>query len=244
MSEPAPLHELIARLTAPQTPPPRASRWPLGTMQGLNQQLAARPWLNFVNATLRGVGQVIFANNPVTGLIILVAMFIQAPWLGLMSLCGVAAATLTAMALRLSHDMTQNGVFGLNGLLIGAAMGFTGRAGNGPWNPTWILMAILLSAVATAMMHAVGTWFAVRLKAPPLGVAFNSAMLAFVVLAVFVPQTFFDLGPQVSRWLTGGPCSHTVWAAKPDGSLFSCLRRKSLLSASAVRRPMSPRPAP
>jgi urea transporter len=108
-------------------------------MQGLNQQLAARPWLNFVNATLRGVGQVIFANNPVTGLIILVAMFIQAPWLGLMSLCGVAAATLTAMALRLSHDMTQNGVFGLNGLLIGAAMGFTGRAGNGPWNPTWIL---------------------------------------------------------------------------------------------------------
>lgn len=203
MREPAPLHVLVARLTARETAPGPARLWPLGTMQRLNQHLAARPLLNFVNATLRGVGQVIFANNPVTGLLILVAMFIQAPWLGVMSLCGVAAATLTAMALRLPRDMIQNGIFGLNGLLIGAAMGFAGRAGNGPWSPTWLVAAIALSALATGVMHAVGTFFAVRLKAPPLGVAFNSVMLGFVALVVFVPQTPFDLGPPPAAFPSG-----------------------------------------
>ncbi|PRQ08369.1 urea transporter [Enhygromyxa salina] len=196
MSEPAPLHELLARVVAPvAAPPPAAWRFPLGTMQALNQRLAERPSLNFVNATLRGIGQVIFANNPVSGLIILVAMFVQSPWLGLMSLVGVISATAMAMAMRLAPDAIQNGVFGLNGLLVGAAMGFAGRAGNGPWNPVWIAAAVLLSALATVVMHTLGTWFVTRLKAAPLGVAFNAVMLVFFLVVVFVPQTLFDLGP-------------------------------------------------
>jgi len=61
-------------------------------MQHLNQRLANQPLLDFFNATLRGIGQVIFVNNPVSGLLILIAIFIQSPRLGTMSLLGTAAA--------------------------------------------------------------------------------------------------------------------------------------------------------
>lgn len=229
--EPAPLHELIARITAPRESPRQAPLWPLGTMQGLNDRLTGRPWLNFFNAALRGVGQVIFANNPVTGLIILIAMFIQSPWLGLMSLVGVVTATLTATALRLSPEMTQNGVFGLNGLLVGAAMGFAGRGGNGPWNPIWLVTAILLSALAAVIMNRIGGWFAARLKAPPLGVAFNGVMLGFVVLVVFVPQTLFDLGPPPPAFPSGTIDSLRLAQSLPVGlgQVFFSVRGVPLL---------------
>lgn len=65
-----------------------------GTMQHFNQRLANQPLLDFFNATLRGIGQVIFVNNPVSGLLI----FIQAPWLGTISLLETAAANLKAIA--------------------------------------------------------------------------------------------------------------------------------------------------
>lgn len=195
MAEPAPLHELLSRIAAPDKAPQSPRGWPLGTMQWLNQRLAGRPFLGFLNAVLRGVGQVGFANNPASGLLILAAMFIQSPWLGTLSLIGVAAATLAAMALRLDPAMIQNGIFGLNGLLVGATLALTGSSGNGPWNPAWVAATIVLSALATLTMTKLGTWFATRLKAPPLGVAFNGVMLAFVLLIVFVPQTLFDMGP-------------------------------------------------
>ncbi|MFB8787778.1 MAG: urea transporter, partial [Potamolinea sp.] len=100
-------------------------------------RLANQPLLDFVNATLRGISQVIFVNNPLSGLLILTAMFIQSPWLGVMSLVGTATATLMAIALKANQGAIQNGIFGLNGMLVGAAMAFFGAFGNGTWNPVW-----------------------------------------------------------------------------------------------------------
>ena len=57
-------------------------------MQALNQRLVNQPLLDFINATLRGISQVILVNNPLSGLLILAAMFIQSPRLGGMSLVG------------------------------------------------------------------------------------------------------------------------------------------------------------
>jgi len=82
--EPLPLHELISRILAPEPSfeKPKGLLAGLGTMQALNQRLANQPLLDFINATLRRISQVIFVNNPLSGLLILAAMFIQSPWLG------------------------------------------------------------------------------------------------------------------------------------------------------------------
>jgi solute carrier family 14 (urea transporter) len=83
-------------------------------MQPLNQRLANQPGLDFLNYTLRGIGQVIFVNNPFSGLLILLALFIQSPWVGVMGLVGVVASTLTAVLLKLDRGSLRNGIFGFN----------------------------------------------------------------------------------------------------------------------------------
>ena len=77
--EPLPLHELMERILAPEPSfqKPKGLLSGLGTMQALNQRLANQPLLDFINATLRGISQVIFVNNPLSGLLILAAMFKQ-----------------------------------------------------------------------------------------------------------------------------------------------------------------------
>lgn len=196
-NEPLPLHELISQILAPEPSfqKPKGLVAGLGTMQALNQRLTNQPLLNFINATLRGISQVIFVNNPLSGLLILTAMFIQSPWLGSMTLVGTGSATLTAIALKANPGAIQNGIFGLNGALIGAAMAFFGAFGNGAGNPIWAIAAIMLSALTSVVMETVGTWFATRFRVAPLGIPFNGVMLTFLLLLTLVPQPFFDLGP-------------------------------------------------
>lgn len=199
---PVPLHELISHLLAPNNSR-QQSQTITGTMQWLNRQLASQPGLDFINATLRGMGQVVFANNPVSGLLILLAMTIQSPWLGLLALLGTAAATATAMLLNqiplgspeANRGMIQNGIFGLNGTLVGAATAFFGGFGNGSWNLVWLVAAIAVSALSALVMQTVGVWFASRFRVAPLGIPFIGVMMTFLLLIVIVPQSLFDLGP-------------------------------------------------
>lgn len=58
------------------------------------------PFLDFINYSLRGVGQVVFLNNPLSGLLIMLALFIQSPWIGLMSLVAVVSSTAGAIAIK------------------------------------------------------------------------------------------------------------------------------------------------
>lgn len=211
-NEPLPLHELISHILESETDLSERSAWripALGTMQPLNQRLANQPVLNFFNATLRGIGQAIFVNNPISGLLIIIAIFIQSPWLGTLSLLGTAAANLMAIALKLDRGTIQNGIFGLNGLLIGATLAFFGLlGGKGVWNPSWIIAAIVLSALSTIVLQTVGTWFATRFRVAPLGIAVHVVLVAFLLLIAVVPQPFFNMG---SPPPLAPPVSLDVW---------------------------------
>jgi solute carrier family 14 (urea transporter) len=218
-NDPLPLHELISQILAPEPSfaKPKGLLTGLGTMQALNQRLAKQPLLDFINATLRGISQVIFVNNPFSGLLFLAAMFIQSPWLGLMTLVGTSSATLAAIALKANPGAIQNGIFGLNGTLIGAAMAFFGAFGNGAWNPVWAIAAIILSALTAVVMETVGMWFATRFRVAPLGIPFNGVMLTFLLLLAFVPQPFFDLGPPPPPFQAGAIDGFRLLQSLPIG---------------------------
>ena len=64
----------------------------------------------------------VFFNNPLSGLLILLALFIQSPWIGLISLVAVVSSTVTAIALKLDRDTIRSGTYGYNGILIGTAL--------------------------------------------------------------------------------------------------------------------------
>ena len=93
-----------------------------GTMQAWGERADGNPLLAFVDSCLRGVGQVCFMNNPVTGLAILIAMFVAEAWLGFAGVLGVVASTATAAAIGMDRGAIRAGLFGFNGVLVGAGL--------------------------------------------------------------------------------------------------------------------------
>lgn len=200
-----PLQEIIARLAIPNAATYDRSPgfWTgLGTIQELNHRLINQPVLDFINYNLRGIGQVIFVNNPVSGLLILLALFIQSPWMGWMSLLGVVSSTVMAIALKLDLGNIRNGIYGYNGILVGAALATFGSGGNGNGNLVWAMAIALLAAITTVMLKTFGVWWATTFNSPPLTLPFNFVTLIFLSLVAAIPQSIFDLGTTTTNNVT------------------------------------------
>ena len=91
-----------------------------GTVEPLDRWVATKPCpVRFLNACCRGFGQPIFLNNPISGLIIMVALFVQNPWQALCGILGLVVAQLTAMAMRQPRGGVDSGGVAFQGLLTG-----------------------------------------------------------------------------------------------------------------------------
>jgi urea transporter len=80
--------------------------------------------LQFVEAMLRGLGQVMLQNNWVTGIAFLAGIFYSSPIMGMGALLGVFAGTIAAVLLGYEKKEVEGGFFGANGALVGIAMFF------------------------------------------------------------------------------------------------------------------------
>lgn len=91
-------------------------------------ELAGRsPLVGFIDINLRGASQVFFQDNALTGFIILAAIFWAGYSGGSVSLAygavvGLVGATFTAILLNVDLKSLKQGLFGLNGVLVGAAL--------------------------------------------------------------------------------------------------------------------------
>jgi len=88
---------------------------------------AASSALRFIDINLRGTGQVMFQNNPLTGMLFLLAIAWGSYTGGagevfVGGLLGLVTATLMAMWLRVDAQMLRDGLFGYNGILVGLAL--------------------------------------------------------------------------------------------------------------------------
>jgi urea transporter len=126
--------------------------------------------LGFLDICLRGAGQVIFQNNPLTGLFFLLAILWGAIVAGQIAIAvgavlALVIATVTAMLLNADEPSLKQGLFGFNGVLVGAAMP-TFLAGS----PAMWLVLIVGAAVSTVVMLAVSnvmkTWGSPALTFP------------------------------------------------------------------------------
>ena len=191
---PLPLHELLSQLLRSE-PVAKQHPWPcMGTLQRLNRTLERQPLLDFINTCLRGIGQIAFANNPLSGLLIVLAVGLQSAWVALTLLVGIAAATLTAYWLKLDRPSIRNGIFGFNGALVGLALGTFGTWGNGSGSGAWLLAIALGAALTTVLMQKLGLWMAVHWKLPAMGIPFHLVAYLFLAIALYVPQPVFQLG--------------------------------------------------
>jgi urea transporter len=118
--------------------------------------------VRFVDINLRGAGQVIFQNNPLAGLFFLVAIAWGAvqggtPRVAAGAVMALAIATITAMLLNVDATSLRQGLFGFNGVLVGAAV--PTFLADSP--AMWVLL-VIGAAVSTVTMLAVSnvmkTW--------------------------------------------------------------------------------------
>jgi urea transporter len=88
---------------------------------------ASSPFLRFLDINLRGIGQVMFQDNPLTGLLFLVAVAsgsfsAGAPYIVFGGVLGLVAATLAGFWLRVDDATLRAGLCGYNGVLVGLAL--------------------------------------------------------------------------------------------------------------------------
>ncbi|KAH0627794.1 hypothetical protein JD844_008187 [Phrynosoma platyrhinos] len=94
-----------------------------GDMKAFGDWLKDKPvLLQFTDWALRGVSQVMFVSNPLSGLIMLVGFLVQSPWMTLTCCIGVIVSSLTALVLSQERSAIAAGLYGYNGVLVGMLM--------------------------------------------------------------------------------------------------------------------------
>src|SRR5579875_3365577 len=140
------------------------------------------PLVRFPEWTLRGISQVVFQNNILTGSAILAAIFYNSRPYGFACLLGTVTATVTAFLLKADRDLIKAGLFGFNGALLGIGLNaYMSRDFTTGQYPDWHLYiyiafgaaftAVLLSALASTLASA---------QAPALTAPFVLAAWLFI----------------------------------------------------------------
>lgn len=126
--------------------------------------------LRFVDLNLRGIGQVMFQDNPLSGLLFFVAIgwgSVEAgmPQVAIGGLAAVIAATLTAQWLRVDAAALGAGLYGYNAYLVGLAFGTFLAV-----SPMWWLYVVLGGAVSVPVTLGIANvfrqWGVAALTAP------------------------------------------------------------------------------
>ena len=126
--------------------------------------------LRFIDTNLRGAGQVIFQNNPLTGLFFLVAVIWGAVAgkqidIAIGAIVALVVATVTAILLDVDETSLRQGMFGFNGVLVGCAV--PTLLVNDP--AMWVILVIgaaVSTVVTLAVANVMKTWGAPTLTFP------------------------------------------------------------------------------
>ncbi len=176
-----------------------------GTMPEWSTRCEQSPALDFVDYCLRGVGQVVFQNNPLTGLAILVAIWIFSPWVGFAGVLGLLASTVLALMLGMDRGAIRAGLYGFNGVLVGLALAtFLGPH----WNVGIMGYVVVVAGFSTILMASLGKIFIGSWGVPPFTLPFNFATLIFLVAALQLRYGHLTLAPHAPALL-----GHDVHAA-------------------------------
>ena len=251
--EPAPhastvfIFDYLCEKLAKQLPPLRGMAAVNGTMPCFAKACSQHLVTRWADAFFRGAGQVVFANNPLSGVLIVAALFAAvadgaSPAVAVCGVLGLLGATAAAVLLRMDRNALQSGLFGYNGCLagLGAATFLVGAA---DWSAGVLVISALLGALTTVLNLSLGNFLVPTFRTPPFTLAFNAVNWIFIVAAAkftrfqqapFLEPTLLpaDSGAFSEKW----PCCNEFgWALKSAlvsvGQIFLC---ESALSGALI----------
>jgi len=180
------------------------------------------PICDFVDALLRGYGQVLFCNNPLTGLILLIG-FLDSPISGILGLIGGISALATAILIRTQSSLIKSGLFGCAGGLIGFAFSVFL-----PMNlPLLILSVILSSILAAILTRFLINTLSIKFNLPILSIPFVILTWVALLSLHYIPHTPIMMH-DLPRLLTGGQIEQLISPFLP-GPLSDIFRTMSAI---------------
>ncbi|XP_005224169.1 urea transporter 1 isoform X1 [Bos taurus] len=157
---------------------PKALGYITGDMKEFANWLKDKPQaLQFVDWVLRGISQVVFVSNPISGILILVGLLVQNPWCALNGCVGTVVSTLTALLLSQDRSAITAGLQGYNATLVGILMAIYSDKGNYFW---WLLfpvsaMSMTCPVFSSALNSVLSKW-----DLPVFTLPFNMALSMYL----------------------------------------------------------------
>ncbi|MCA8882155.1 MAG: urea transporter [Rhodobacteraceae bacterium] len=153
------------------------------------------PHVGLADWLLRGIGQVVFQNNPLSGAVILFALFFNSWVYGAAAIFGVTVSTLTAIVLKADRGLIKAGLFGFNGALVALCLvAFTSadfRTGAVP-SPLMTVYIGCGAAFSTIVMQSMATLLAPHRVAPLTG---PFVLVGWLFLFAVLKFAHIDAGP-------------------------------------------------
>jgi urea transporter len=128
-----------------------------------------RPVVIFMDSVFRGIGQVMFANSPLSGIIITIELFIGNWELALYGYLGTCVSTLTAHILGFNYNSIRAGLYGYNGCLTAMGISYFSYS----HFPQMIGPVVVMSIFSTVFFTAIGKILVQRLDLSPFTFSFQ-----------------------------------------------------------------------
>ncbi|XP_031297849.1 urea transporter 1 isoform X1 [Camelus dromedarius] len=157
---------------------PKALGYVTGDMKELANWLKDKPkMLQFVNWVLRGISQVVFVSNPISGILILVGLLVQNPWWALNGCVGAVVSTLAALLLSQDRSAIAAGLQGYNATLVGILMAVFSDKGNYFW---WLLLPVSLMSMTCPIFSSALSSVFCKWDLPVFTLPFNMVLSMYL----------------------------------------------------------------
>ncbi|XP_069482994.1 urea transporter 1 isoform X2 [Ambystoma mexicanum] len=165
-----------------------------GDMSAFGDWLKDKPVVfQFLDWILRGTSQVMFVSNPLSGILIVVGMFVQNPWWAIAGCLGTVVSTIAALILSQDRSAIAAGLHGYNGILVGLLMAVFSDKGDWYW---WLLLPVtVMSMICPILSSALASIFS-KWDLPVFTLPFNIAVCLHMAATghynVFFPTVLFE----------------------------------------------------
>ncbi|XP_037364484.1 urea transporter 1 isoform X1 [Talpa occidentalis] len=158
---------------------PKVLGYVTGDMREFSNWLKDKPQvLQFMDWVLRGISQVAFVNNPISGIVILVGLLVQNPWWALNGFVGTVVSTLTALLLSQDRSAIAAGLHGYNATLVGILIAVFSNKENYFW---WLLFPVCLMSMTCPIFSSALSSVFCKWDLPVFTLPFNMALSMYLL---------------------------------------------------------------
>ncbi|XP_023442164.1 urea transporter 2 [Dasypus novemcinctus] len=151
------------------------------------------PVFQFLDWILRGTSQVMFVNNPLSGILIVAGLFIQNPWWAISGCLATIVSTLTALILSQDKSAIAAGLHGYNGVLVGLLLAVFSNKGDYYW---WLLLPVIVTSMSCPILSSALSTILSKWDLPVFTLPFNIAVTLYLAATghynLFFPTTLLQ----------------------------------------------------